>query len=176
MMGLFSSTVQTHHPYTLTDPGLAPASKKTAPCACTAFPENILVFFFLQLGLLKWVAGRPPRSSASSAASMGTYEPSGMMSGGAAWVYTVCLASTLVLPRSRPLYCACNPGLVLVALPCPWHARLSPASSAHNQHSDILMLMGTAHVCLAYNPPSHAADAYTLLLSHLNVIHPPPDA
>ncbi len=88
----------------------------------------------------------------------------------------VCLAPTLVPPRSRPLHHACYPGLASVALPCPWHARLLPASSTYNQHPDVLTLMGTACVCLAYNLPSHAADAYALSLSHLNVIHPPPDA
>ena len=56
------------------------------------------------------------------------------------------------------------------------HAHLPPTSSTHNQHPDVLTLMGMVHVCLAYNPPSHAADAYALSLSHLNVIHPPLDA
>jgi len=63
----------------------------------------------------------------------------------------VCLAPTLVLPHSYPLHHTCDPGLTSVVLPCPWHACLPPASSTHNQHPDILMLIGMAHVCLAYS-------------------------
>jgi len=61
------------------------------------------------------------------------------------------LAPSLVPPHSHPLHRACNPGLTLVALPCPWHACLPPTSSTHNQHPDVLTLMGMAHVCLAYS-------------------------
>jgi len=45
----------------------------------------------------------------------------------------VCLAPTLVLPCSCPLYHTCDPGLASVVLPCPWHASLPPASSAAEQ-------------------------------------------
>lgn len=40
---------KTDHPLTLTlaDPGLAPASEKTVPRACTAFPQNVLFLFFV---------------------------------------------------------------------------------------------------------------------------------
>jgi len=61
------------------------------------------------------------------------------------------VAPSLVPPHSHPLHHACDPGLTSVALPCPWHACLPPASSTHNQHPDVLTLMGMAHVCLAYS-------------------------